>query len=73
MKHKELFKQSSPALEQTLQDIKQELIKVNAQIATKTTLENPGQKKSMRQTIARIKTILNQREKVKLPIEQKED
>ena len=46
-------------LKEKLNDLKKELVKVNAQIAMGTAPENPGRTKEIRRTIARIKTILN--------------
>lgn len=62
MKLKELKKQQKSELEKTLLDLQKELVKINSQISTKTTLQNPGQKKSIKKTIARIKTLLSQKE-----------
>ena len=41
-------------------EIQKEMIKVNAQLSTKTTPENPGRIREMKKTIARINTMLTQ-------------
>ena len=61
MKIKELQKKEMKELEEQLTKLDQELLTINAQIATKTTLQSPGRKKSIRKTISRINTILSQR------------
>ena len=48
-------------LENKLIELSKELMKINAQIAMGTIPENPGKIKEMRRTIARIKTIQNQK------------
>jgi ribosomal protein L29 len=45
-------------LESQLVELKKELIKINTQIATGTTLKSPGQVKKTKRTIARILTEL---------------
>jgi|TARA_Y100000310_G_C20407699_1_gene680436 ribosomal protein L29 len=64
MKIKELQKKESKELQDQLETLRQELVTINAQIATKTTLQNPGRKKSIRKTISRINTLLAQKGKV---------
>ena len=64
MKIKELQKKETKELEDQLQMLRQELVTINAQIATKTTLQNPGRKKSIRKTVSRIHTLLAQRGKI---------
>ena len=58
IKNRELKSISEEELKKRIGELKQELIKINAQVATGTTPKNPGQIKQMRRTIARIKTIL---------------
>ena len=45
-------------LESQLQELKKELVKLNTQVATGTTLKSPGQVKKTKKTIARILTQL---------------
>jgi len=49
------------ALEEKLNELRIELIKINAQISMGTVPENPGKIKEIKRTIARIKTIKKQR------------
>lgn len=46
-------------LNERLSDLKKELMKINTQISTGTTPENPGRVKEVKKTIARIITALN--------------
>lgn len=61
MKIKDLQKREPKELQEQLEKLNQEILTINAQIATKTTLQNPGRKKSIRKTVSRINTILSQR------------
>lgn len=63
MKYKELSKLSIQELESKLKEIKLDLMKQNAQVATGTTPQNPGQIKVKKKTIARILSILNSEDK----------
>lgn len=55
------FKQmNEAALMQNMTDLNKELIKINTQRSTHTTLENPGRVKVIRKTIAKIKTKLHE-------------
>ena len=58
MKFKELKPMSRTELEGKLDELKMELLKSNAQIATGTIPKNPGQVKQTKKTIAKIKQIL---------------
>ena len=58
MKFKELKAASESELNAKLGELKKELIKAYAQVATGTVPKSPGQIKTARKTIARIKTIL---------------
>lgn len=58
-KKKELASMSKSDLLEKIKELKKELIKENAQVATGTAPKNPGQIKAMRKTIARILTLLN--------------
>ena len=58
---KELRGMKDPALQQRNADLNKELIKLYAQTATGTTPKNPIEIKNTKKTIARIKTILQER------------
>jgi large subunit ribosomal protein L29 len=60
MKFKELKGLSNDELEKKLIEAQSELIKLNSQVATGTTIKNPGQVKQLKKSIAKIKTIQNQ-------------
>lgn len=60
------FKQMNETqLNEKLSDLKKELMKINTQISTGTTPENPGRVKEVKKTIARIITALNIKKKQK--------
>ena len=59
MKSKELKSKSKEELETQLLEMKRELIKLNTQVATGTTLKSPGQVKKIKKSIARLMTQLN--------------
>ncbi len=48
--------------QEKLLDLRKELLKINGQIATKTTPENPGRVREVKKTIARIYTHMHQRD-----------
>lgn len=52
-------------LNEKLADLKKELMKINTQISTGTTPENPGKVRAVKKTIARIITSLNFKKKEK--------
>ncbi len=58
LKIKEIESMGSEELKTKLEELKKELIKHNAQIATGTNPKSPGQVKVMKKTIARILTVL---------------
>ena len=58
MKKKEMKGKSEEELRKQLKEMKKELIKLNTQIATGTTLKSPGQVRKIKKNIARILTIL---------------
>ena len=60
MKVKEIKSKSKEEQDKALLEIEKELIKLNTQVATGTTLQNPGQVKKLKKNIARIKTIQKQ-------------
>ncbi|MFH1771063.1 MAG: 50S ribosomal protein L29 [archaeon] len=62
MKHKEMQNLSKEELEKRYNEAKIELIKLNSQISTGTTIKSPGQVKQLKKTIAKIKTIQKQNE-----------
>lgn len=56
------FKQmDEESLKKKLDDLKKEMVKINAQISTGTPPENPGRVREMKKTIARILTKLKQK------------
>ncbi len=59
MKTKEMRSMSKEDLEAKLEELKKELMKVNAQISTGTTPKSPGQVKQIKKNIAKILTILS--------------
>ena len=61
MKVKEIREKSSSDLEKELSELKSELFKLRFQLATNG-LDNPMKIKSIKKDIARIKTILRERE-----------
>ena len=61
MKNKKLKDMSSPELEKELNELKSELFKLRFSLATNG-LDNPLKVREVRKDIARIKTILRQRE-----------
>ena len=58
LKIKEIRNMTKEDLDDKLTELKKELMKINAQIATGTTPKSPGQVKQIRRTIARIKMVL---------------
>ena len=63
MKIKEIRATSIEDLDGKLIELKKELIKINAQVATGTTPKSPGQIKQIKKTIARILTISKEKTK----------
>ena len=61
LKTKETRAMSEEDLKNRLEELKKELIKHNAQIATGTTPKNPGMVKATKKTIARILTIIKEK------------
>ncbi|RMF55301.1 50S ribosomal protein L29 [Candidatus Woesearchaeota archaeon] len=61
MKIKELRMMSEKELDEKFVELKKELIKINAQIATGTNPKSPGQVKTIKKTLAKIKTIKQQK------------
>lgn len=56
MKYEKIVEMTPEEREKNLRDVKKELIKLNAQVATGTPPENPGKITELKRTIARIKT-----------------
>jgi len=65
MKIKELRKMERNSLGDKITGLKKDLMKLNAQIATGITPENPGRIRSIKKTLAKINTILNEKKEVK--------
>lgn len=65
MKIKELRVLSKEDMKTTLEELRKELIKHNAQIATGTVPKSPGQVKQTKKTIAKILTILKEKKEIK--------
>tara|TARA_Y100000310_G_scaffold345610_1_gene467276 strand:- start:590 stop:802 length:213 start_codon:yes stop_codon:yes gene_type:complete len=61
LRKSDLAKMEKKDLEKQLTELRKELIKVNAQIATGTVPENPGDVKNIKKNIARILTKFNSR------------
>ena len=53
------------SLKLKIDELNKELIKLNAQVATGSTIKNPKQIREIKKTIARIKTTIKQKEKTK--------
>jgi len=61
MKANDLREKTENELQKELQDLKSELFKLRFQLATNQ-LENPMKLKNVRRSIARVKTIIRERE-----------
>ena len=59
MKYKELSGMGQKDLQEKLNELRMDLVKANAQVATGTPPKSPGQIKQTKKTIARIKQLLN--------------
>lgn len=62
MKIKEIRALSNEDMVAKVAELRKELIKLNAQVATGTTLKSPGQVKQTKKTIAKLLTILHERQ-----------
>jgi large subunit ribosomal protein L29 len=62
-KKSELRNMSKEQLEGRIIEVKKELVKINTQLSTGTTPENPGRIKQVKKEIARMLTILTEKEK----------
>ena len=58
MKSKDIKSMSKEKIESQLLELRRELIKLNTQVATGTTLKNPGQVRNIKKNIARLLTEL---------------
>ncbi len=65
LKIKEIVDTPKEELKNRLNELRKELIKLNAQIATGTTPKSPGQLKQIKKTVARILTVLERKESEK--------
>jgi large subunit ribosomal protein L29 len=63
LKNNELVKLGEKELDGKYKELRKELIKVNAQIASGTVPENPGNVKNIKKNIARILTVINMKKK----------
>jgi large subunit ribosomal protein L29 len=61
MKAKEIRMSDKVTLQEKMNELKKELVKMNAQIAMGTTIKNPGMVRKIKKTIARINTINHER------------
>ena len=61
MKSKDLSAKPKEELETLLAEQRKELVKLNTQVATKTSLKSPGQVRNVKKTIARIMTELKKK------------
>jgi len=61
LKTSELRDMGKDELNEKLTDLKKEIVEEKGQIETGGFADNPGRMKEMRRTIARIKTVLNER------------
>lgn len=61
LRKSELKNMNEQAMAEKLKELKKEMIKVNMQRASGTTLESPGRSKQIKKTIARIYTVLHQK------------
>ena len=65
MKLKEIRTKKDEDLRKDLEQLKKELMQLNAQVAMGTTPKSPGLLRSIKKTIARIKTIQKERGDIK--------
>jgi len=65
LKIKEIRTLTKADLDSKLDEARKELIKLNAQAAVGTTLQNPRQLKSLKKTISRLMTVIKEKENSK--------
>ena len=63
MKAKEIRSMAEKDIQSKLVELQKELIKHNAQIATGTQVKNPGQIKQTKKIIAKLRTVLQEKNK----------
>lgn len=61
MRIDDIREESEEELREKINDMKKEIVEERGQIETGGFADNPGRIKEMRRTIARIKTVLNER------------
>ncbi|MFB6145057.1 MAG: 50S ribosomal protein L29 [Candidatus Nanohaloarchaea archaeon] len=61
LKAQEIREMDEAELKEKLSDMKKEIVEERGQIETGGFADNPGRIKEMKKTIARIKTVLNER------------
>ena len=61
LKTSEIREMSKEEVQEKLNDLKKEIVEEKGQIETGGFADNPGRIKEMRKTIARIKTVLNEK------------
>lgn len=66
MKIKDLKSMGALELTDKLVELQKELVKLNAQIATKTALKNPSKVKNVKKGIARVKSLLKEKSQNKM-------
>lgn len=66
LKKSELKQINKENLENKLNELRKELMRLNAQVSTGTPPENPGKIRIIKRTIAKILTRLNKKEKTEL-------
>ncbi|RME55514.1 50S ribosomal protein L29 [Candidatus Woesearchaeota archaeon] len=66
IKASELRKMDLSSLKSKLDDLRKDLLKVNAQRSMGTALENPGQVKQIKKAIARVLMVINEKSKNKI-------
>jgi len=64
MKAKEMREMNVQQLNEKLEEMQKELVKLNAQVATGTNPKNPSQIKNIKKNIARILTLINEKERI---------
>ena len=72
IKKSEFKQMNETQLTNKLAELQKEMMKLRSQVATHTTLENPGRVYTVRKTIARIHTRLNEKKKAPEAKEQKQ-
>ena len=63
VRNKEIKQMSEKDIQNKIEDLKKQLMKINAQIAIGTTPESPGKVKAIKRTIAKLLTSLRNKKK----------